>query len=419
MKKHIEIENIFAKEVLDSRGNPTVEVEAFTENGGYGRAIVPSGASTGTSEAIELRDQDKKRYNGKGVLNAVNNVNNIISSELIGMNVLEQNAIDGYMNYMDGTKNKSSLGANAILAVSMAVAKAASTSLKIPLYMYLGGIFGNTLPTPLMNILNGGKHSDNNINIQEFMIVPKNVELFSEKLRMCVEVYNALKLILKENGLSTGVGDEGGFAPNLKSDAEAIEYILKAIEIAGYADKFDLALDVAASEMYENGKYKFWKTGESFTSSELINFYEDLVNKFPIILIEDGLYEEDWEGWQSITNKLGKKIFLVGDDLFTTNTKRLQKGIDEKTANSILIKPNQIGTVTETMEAIKLAKEAGYIPIMSHRSGETEDTFIADFAVGMNLKYIKTGAPCRSERVAKYNRLLRIESEIKKIEQFS
>lgn len=415
MKKYIEIENIFAREVLDSRGNPTVEVEVFTKNGGYGRAIAPSGASTGSNEATELRDKDTKRFNGKGVLNAVSNVNNIISREIVGMNVLEQSVIDGYMNYMDGTKNKSSLGANAILAVSMAVAKAASTSLKVPLYMYLGGISGNVLPTPMMNVLNGGKHSDNNVNIQEFMIMPKNVELFSDKLRMCVEVYTALKAILKKDGLSTGVGDEGGFAPNLKSDVEAIEYIVKAIEFAGYENNFDLALDVAASEMYENGKYTFWKTGELFSADELINFYEELINKFPIVSIEDGLHEEDWSGWQSMTARLGKQIFLVGDDLFTTNSKRLQNGIEKNVANSILIKPNQIGTVTETIETINLAKDNGYVPIMSHRSGETEDTFIADFAVGLNLKYIKTGAPCRSERIAKYNRLLRIESEIQKV----
>ncbi len=413
MRKHIEIESVYAREVLDSRGNPTVEVEVMTTENGVGRAIVSSGASTGSNESIELRDKDKKRYNGKGVLNAVNNVNNIISREIIGLNVLEQEKIDAYMNYMDGTSNKSSLGANAILGVSMAVAKAASNSLKIPLYMYLGGISGTSIPTPMMNILNGGKHADNNINIQEFMIVPKGVELFSDKLRMCAEVYSNLKNILKKDGLATGVGDEGGFSPNLKNDIEAIEYIMKAIEESGYLENFDLALDVASSEMYENGKYSFWKTGEIYSDDELVDFYKELVKKYPIISIEDGLHEEDWNGWRKLTNELGEKVFLVGDDLFTTNVERLEKGITEKIANSILIKPNQIGTVFETIETIKLAQANGYLPIMSHRSGETEDTFIADFAVGLNLKYIKTGAPCRSERVAKYNELLRIEEEVK------
>lgn len=413
MRKHIEIESVYAREVLDSRGNPTVEVEVTTTENGVGRAIVPSGASTGSNEAIELRDKDKKRYNGKGVLNAVNNVNNIISREIVGLNVLEQEKIDAYMNYMDGTSNKSSLGANAILGVSMAVAKAAADSLKIPLYMYLGGISGTSIPTPMMNILNGGKHADNNINIQEFMIVPKGTELFSDKLRMCAEVYSNLKNILKKDGLATGVGDEGGFSPNLKNDIEAIEYIMKAIEESGYLENFNLALDVASSEMYENGKYSFWKTGEIYSDDELVDFYKELVKKYPIISIEDGLYEEDWNGWRKLTNELGEKVFLVGDDLFTTNVVRLEKGIKEKTANSILIKPNQIGTVSETIETIKLAKANGYLPIMSHRSGETEDTFIGDFAVGLNLKYIKTGAPCRSERVAKYNELLRIEEEVK------
>lgn len=413
MRKNIEIESVYAREVLDSRGNPTVEVEVMTTENGVGRAIVPSGASTGSNESIELRDKDKRRYNGKGVLNAVNNVNNIISREIVGLNVLEQEKIDAYMNYMDGTSNKSSLGANAILGVSMAVAKAASNSLKIPLYMYLGGISGTSIPTPMMNILNGGKHADNNINIQEFMIVPKGVELFSDKLRMCAEVYSNLKNILKKDGLATGVGDEGGFSPNLKNDIEAIEYIMKAIEESGYLENFDLALDVASSEMYENGKYSFWKTGEIYSDDELVDFYKELVKKYPIISIEDGLHEEDWSGWRKLTNELSEKVFLVGDDLFTTNVERLEKGITEKIANSILIKPNQIGTVSETIETIKLAQANGYLPIMSHRSGETEDTFIADFAVGLNLKYIKTGAPCRSERVAKYNELLRIEEEVK------
>lgn len=412
MKRYIEIENVFAREVLDSRGNPTIEVEVETDKHGCGRAIVPSGASTGSNEAVELRDNDKKRYEGKGVLEAVKNVNDLISREIIGMNVLEQGTIDNYMNYMDGTKNKSSLGANAILGVSMAVARAAADSLKIPLYMYLGGVSGSTIPYPMMNIINGGKHADNNLNIQEFMIVPKEVELFSERLRMCVEVYHKLKNILKKDGLSTGVGDEGGFSPNLKNDIEALEYIKSAIEDAGYTDKFDIALDVAATEMYKNGQYSFWKTDKIFSTDELIDFYREIVGKYPIISIEDGLAEDDWDGWRKLTNELGEKIYLVGDDLFTTNTERLMKGIKEETANSILIKPNQIGTVTETIETVKLAKANGYMPIMSHRSGESEDSFIADFAVALNMRYIKTGAPNRSERVAKYNQLLRIEENM-------
>lgn len=316
---------------------------------------------------------------------------------------------------MDGTKNKSSLGANSILGVSMAVSRAAADSLKIPLYMYLGGVSGNHLPIPMMNILNGGKHSDNNVNIQEFMIVPKGIELFSERLRMCVTVYKELKKILRRDGLSTGVGDEGGFAPNLKNDEEAILYIMRAIESAGYLENFNIALDVAASEMHKNEKYEFWKTGEVKDVDEMIGYYKELISKYPIISIEDGLSEEDWTGWRKLTNELGEKVYLVGDDLFTTNTERLMKGIKEKTANSILIKPNQIGTVTETIETIKMAKANGYMPIMSHRSGETEDTFIADFATGLNLKYIKTGAPCRSERVAKYNELLRIEENLRNV----
>ena len=412
MKRYIEIESVFAREVLDSRGNPTIEVEVETERHGCGKAIVPSGASTGSNEALELRDNDKKRYNGKGVLEAVNNVNNLIAKEIVGMNVLEQVKIDDYMNYMDGTKSKSSLGANSILGVSMAVARAAADSLKIPLYMYLGGVSGTTIPYPMMNILNGGKHADNNVNIQEFMIVPKEVESFAERLRMCTEVYRELKNILKSDGLSTGVGDEGGFAPNLKSDVEAIEYIMMAIEKAKYTDKFNIALDVAATEMYKDGKYSFWKTGETLTTDELIDFYRDIVSKYPILSIEDGLAEDDWEGWRKLTNELGEKVYLVGDDLFTTNTDRLIKGIEQEAANSILIKPNQIGTVTETIETVKMAKANGYMPIMSHRSGETEDSFIADFAVALNIRYIKAEAPSRSERITKYNQLLRIEEEV-------
>lgn len=415
MIRRIEIESVFAREVLDSRGNPTVEVEVMTGKNGFGRAIVPSGASTGSNEAVELRDNDKKRYDGKGVLEAVNNVNKVIGKEIIGMNVLEQMKIDNYLNYMDGTKNKSSLGANSILGISMAVSRAAADSLGIPLYMYLGGVSGSHIPIPMMNILNGGKHSDNNVNIQEFMIVPKGIDMFSERLRMCVTVYKELKKILRKDGLSTGVGDEGGFAPNLKSDEDAILYIMRAIENAGYLENFSIALDVAASEMYKNGKYEFWKTGEIKDTDEMIEYYRKLISKYPIISIEDGLSEEDWGGWRKLTNELGEKVYLVGDDLFTTNAERLMKGIKEKTANSILIKPNQIGTVTETIETVKLAKANGYMPIMSHRSGETEDTFIADFATGLNLKYIKTGAPCRSERVAKYNELLRIEENFRSV----
>lgn len=402
---------MYAREVLDSRGNPTVEVDVYTERG-MGRALVPSGASTGTNEALELRDQEPKRYNGKGVQKAVKNINNILSQKIIGMNVLDQIVIDNYMNCIDGTKNKSNIGANAILGVSMAVSKAAANSLEMPLYMYLGGVSGSTIPYPMMNILNGGKHSDNNINIQEFMIVPRNVETFSERLRMCAEVYSELKKILNKHNLNTGVGDEGGFAPNLKNDVESIEYIMQAIENANYLDNFSISLDVAASEMYKDGIYEFWKTGEKKTADEMITFYKDIANKYPILSIEDGLDEEDWDGWEQLTMELGDKIHLIGDDLFTTNTERLATGIKRKIANSILIKPNQIGTVTETIEAIKLAKANGYMPVISHRSGETEDTFIADCAVGLNLRYIKTGAPCRSERVAKYNELLRIEEEI-------
>ena len=409
MKKYVEIEYVHAREVLDSRGNPTVEVEVYTEDGDVGRAIVPSGASTGKYEAHELRDGDKTRYGGKGVLNAVNNVNSLIAQEIEGLNVLNQTEIDETMIDLDGTENKSKLGANAILGVSMAAAKAATCNLQIPLYQHLGGVSGRNIPAPMMNILNGGKHADNNVNIQEFMIVPTGIDYFSERLRMCSEVYWKLKSILKENGYVTSVGDEGGFAPNLKEDEEALKLITEAIKESGYKDNFAIALDVAASEMYEDGEYNFWKTKETKTTEEMIEYYEDLISKYPIISIEDGLSEEDWEGWKKLTKKLGKKIQLVGDDLFTTNVNRLIKGIDSGAANSILIKPNQIGTVTETIDAIRIAKAHGYSTIISHRSGETEDTFIADLAVSLNAKYIKSGAPTRSERVAKYNRLLRIE----------
>ena len=410
MKKYAYIDYVHAREVLDSRGKPTIEVEVYTEDGDIGRAIVPSGASTGAFEALELRDNDEKRFNGNGVLKAIKNVNDDIADEICGLNVFEQANIDEVMIELDGTEDKSSLGANAILGVSMAVSNAAANNLGIPLYMYLGGISGRNMPYPMMNILNGGKHADNNVNIQEFMIVPQNVDLFSDRLRMCAEVYSSLKSILKKEKLSTGVGDEGGFSPNLESDEEALKLITQAIDEAGYKDNFGIALDVAASEMFDGKEiYNFWKTGEDKTVDEMIKYYGDLINKYPIISIEDGFSEEDWEGWKKLTKEYDEKIMLVGDDLFTTNTKRIEKGIKEKVANSILIKPNQIGTVTETINAIKMAKANGYTPIMSHRSGETEDTFIADFAVALNLKYIKTGAPCRSERVAKYNQLLRIE----------
>lgn len=367
----------------------------------------------GKYEALEMRDGDNSRYYGNGVLRAVDNVNNVIAKSIIGNNIFEQTKIDEIMINLDGTENKSKLGANAILGVSMAVASVACKCLGIPLHTYLGGISGSNLPYPMMNILNGGKHADNNVNIQEFMIVPQNIDMFSERLRMCSEVYITLKDILKKNNLLTGVGDEGGFSPNLKNDEEALELIVEAIESAGYKENFGIALDVASSEMYsQDGKYVFWKINEEKTTEDLIEYYSNLISKYPIISIEDGLSEEDWEGWRKLTRKLDDKIMLVGDDLFTTNTIRLQKGIEQKVANSILIKPNQIGTITETIDTIKMAKTNGYTPIMSHRSGETEDTFIADFAVALNIKYIKTGAPCRSERVAKYNQLLRIEEEL-------
>ena len=410
MNKYVEIDYVHAREVLDSRGKPTIEVEVYTDEGDVGRAIVPSGASTGKFEALELRDKEENRYNGNGVLKAVKNVNEIIAENICGFNIFEQSNIDETMIELDGTEDKSKLGANAILGVSMAACDAAANNLGIPLHMYLGGVSGRNMPYPMMNILNGGRHADNNINIQEFMIVPQNVDLFSDRIRMCSEVYTSLKNILKKNNLSTGVGDEGGFSPNLENDEDALKLIMEAIEDAGYKENFGIALDVAASEMFDGKEmYNFWKTNDDKTVAEMIKYYSDLINKYPIISIEDGLAEEDWDGWKKLTKEFDDKILLVGDDLFTTNTKRLEKGIEEKVANSILIKPNQIGTVTETINAIKMAKANGYMPIMSHRSGETEDTFIADFSVALNMKYIKTGAPCRSERVAKYNQLIRIE----------
>ncbi|MGN1301971.1 MAG: phosphopyruvate hydratase [Clostridia bacterium] len=420
MKDYLGIESVRALEVLDSRGNPTVQVEVVTEGGFTGVAMVPSGASTGSFEAVELRDGDKDRYLGKGVLKAVENVNKKISKELEGMNVYEQAKIDKMMIELDGTDNKGKLGANATLGVSLAVAKAAAASLGMSLYNYIGGVNAKELPVPMMNIMNGGKHADSSLSVQEFMIMPVGAKTFSECMRMGVEVYHNLKKVLKSKGYSTGVGDEGGFAPNLGSEEEAVELILEAIRQAGYKPGEDvcLALDVAATEMYDEAKkigkdgYYFWKTDEFKTKDEMIDFIVGLAEKYPIISIEDGLAEEDWESWKKLTERIGDKIQLVGDDLFVTNIKRLQKGIDNKTANSILIKLNQIGTLTETLDAIELAKRNGYTAVVSHRSGETEDTTLADVAVATNAGQIKTGAPCRTDRVAKYNRLLNIEDEL-------
>ena len=420
MKDYLGIKNIEAIGVLDSRGNPTIQVEVVTEGGFSGVALVPSGASTGSFEAVELRDNDKSRFMGKGVQKAVENVNKKIAKKLIDMNVYDQRKIDEEMILLDDTLNKSNLGANAILGVSLAVAKAAANSLGMELYNYIGGINASQLPIPMMNILNGGKHSDNNINIQEFMIMPVGSITFAERLKRGVEVYHSLKKVLKSKGYSVAVGDEGGFAPNLESEEEAIEVILEAVKQAGYEPKKDIciALDIASTEMYEEAQkigktvYYFWKTDKFKTTEEMIEYIENLCNKYPIISVEDGLAEEDWEGWKTLTQKLGNKIQLVGDDLFVTNTKRLEKGIKENSANAILIKPNQIGTLTETLETIRLAKENGYKTIISHRSGETEDTTIADIAVAINAGQIKTGAPCRTDRVAKYNRLLNIENGI-------
>ena len=422
MEDCIKIENIKALEVLDSRGNPTVQVTTYLNDGSYGRCIVPSGASTGSFEAVELRDNDKERYNGKGVKTAVNNVNEIIKNELVGKSPYNQKMIDDLLIKLDGTDNKAKLGANAMLGVSVSVAKATAKSLQLPFYRYIGGISSNTMPIPMMNILNGGKHSDNTVNIQEFMIVPKSGKSFKDKMRTASEIYHELKNILKNRNLVTAVGDEGGFAPNLSNDEEALELLVEAIKNAGYTpgQEVGIALDIAATEMYEEaekiekeGSYLFWKTGEIKTSDEMLEYYTELVDKYPIISIEDGLAEEDWYGWEKLTSKLSDKILLVGDDLFVTNPKRLQKGIMKKIANSILIKPNQIGTLSETIEAINLAKRNNYTTIISHRSGETEDTTIADLAVALGCKYIKSGAPCRTERVCKYNRLLNIEAENK------
>ena len=406
--------DIFAREILDSRGNPTVEVEVILESGVVGRAAVPSGASTGAHEAVELRDGDKERYLGKGVLQAVKNVNEIIAEQLIGYSVFDQVEIDELMIEIDGTPNKAKLGANAILGVSMAVAKAAAEELGVPLYKYLGGFSARELPVPMMNILNGGEHADNNVDIQEFMVLPVGAPSFREALRMGAEVYHSLKGVLKARGLSTAIGDEGGFAPNLASNEEALQVIMEAIEKAGYKPGKDiyLGMDVASTEFYRDGKYKMTGEGKEFTSAELVAFYENLVAKYPIITIEDGMAEDDWEGWKLLTEKLGKKLQLVGDDLFVTNTERLAKGIDEGIANSILVKVNQIGTLTETFATMEMAKRAGYTCVVSHRSGETEDATIADIAVAVNAGQIKTGAPARTDRVAKYNQLLRIEDEL-------
>ena len=420
MKEYLEIQEIKALEILDSRGNPTVQVEVVTEGGFSGIAMVPSGASTGSFEAVEMRDNDKTRYLGKGVKKAVENINKKISEEIIGMNVYEQRKIDKELILLDDTPNKSNLGANATLGVSLATAKAAADSLRMSLYRYLGGIQGNILPIPMMNILNGGKHSDNNINIQEFMIIPTGELTFAERLKRGVEVYHTLKKVLKSKGHSVAVGDEGGFAPNLENEEEALQAIVEAIKQAGYepGKEISIALDVASTEMYEEAQkigkkgYYFWKTDKFKTSEEMISYIEELCEKYPIISVEDGLAEEDWESWKVLTQKLGKKIQLVGDDLFVTNYNRLSNGIKKGVANSILIKPNQIGTLTETLDTIELAKRNGYKTIISHRSGETEDTTIADIAVATNSGQIKTGAPCRTDRVAKYNRLLNIEDEL-------
>ena len=410
------IESVYAREVLDSRGNPTVEVEVVLESGAQGRAIVPSGASTGAFEAVELRDGDKSRYLGKGTQTAVDNVNNIIAEQLEGMESTDQPGIDALLIELDGTHNKGKLGANAILGVSMAVARASADELGLPLYQYIGGVNAKQLPVPMMNILNGGEHADNSVDVQEFMILPVGAPSFKEGLRMGAEVFHSLKKVLSERGLACGVGDEGGFAPNLGSNREALELIVEAISKAGYEPGKDvmLGLDVAATEMYdkETKLYDLKHEGKKLTAEEMGDLYEDWATNFPIITIEDGLDEEDWDGWKVLTDRLGKKIQLVGDDLFVTNTERLERGIEAGVANSILIKVNQIGTITETLDAIEMAKRAGYTAVISHRSGETEDTTIADLAVAVNAGQIKTGAPSRTDRVAKYNQLLRIEEMV-------
>ena len=411
------ISDIHARQILDSRGNPTVEVDVYTDNGFMGRAAVPSGASTGKHEAVELRDGDKKTYMGKGVLQAVKNVNEIIADQLIGIEVVKQSYIDEMLIKIDGTENKGKLGANAMLAVSMAVAKAAAEESNLPLYRYLGGVNASILPMPLMNILNGGVHADNKIDFQEFMIVPVGAPSFSEALRWGVEVFHNLKTVLKKKGYSTNVGDEGGFAPDIQSNEEAIETVLQAIEAAGYkaGEQIGIAMDAASSEMFDEAKktYKFYKSsGKTISVDEMVAYWADWVKKYPIVSIEDGMAEDDWDGWKKLTDAVGSKCQLVGDDLFVTNVKRLQQGIDKGIANSILIKVNQIGTVTETINAVQLAQTNGYTSIMSHRSGETEDTTIADLAVALNCGQIKTGSASRTDRLAKYNQLIRIEEEL-------
>jgi enolase len=414
------IEEIIAREIVDSRGNPTVEVDVYLDDGTMGRAAVPSGASTGTREAVELRDTDSARYGGKGVLRAVENVNDVIANEISGMRATDQATIDRIMIELDGTPNKGKLGANAILGVSLAVAKAAANWVSLPLYRYLGGPNARRLPIPMMNILNGGKHADNNVDLQEFMVMPVGASSFAEALRMGAEVYHALKKVLAKDGMSTAVGDEGGFAPNLPSNESAIQAIIRAIEQAGYAPGSDasIALDPAASEFYKDGKYNLAGEGKVLGSAQMVDYYAGLTEKYPIVSIEDGLAEDDWEGWGLLTKRLGKSVQLVGDDLFVTNTEYLRKGIEVGVANSILIKVNQIGTLTETLDAIEMAKRAGYTAVVSHRSGETEDSTIADIAVATNAGQIKTGAPARTDRVAKYNQLLRIEEELEDLAQF-
>lgn len=406
--------DVYAREVLDSRGNPTVEVEVSLESGGKGRAIVPSGASTGAYEAVELRDGDKSRYLGKGVIKAVDNVNSIIAPEIIGLDALDQVAIDRKMIQLDGTPNKAKLGANAILAVSMATARAAADALDVPLYTYLGGFNAKTLPVPMMNIINGGEHADNNIDVQEFMVLPVGAESFKEALRIGAEIFHNLKAVLHDKGLNTAVGDEGGFAPNLGSNEEAITTIISAIERAGYKPGVDvfLGMDVASTEFFKDGKYVLAGEGRSFTPAEFVDLLASWADKYPIISIEDGCSEDDWDGWKLLTEKLGSKVQLVGDDLFVTNTERLSDGIEKGVGNSILVKVNQIGTLTETFDAIEMAKRAGYTAVISHRSGESEDSTIADIAVATNAGQIKTGAPSRTDRVAKYNQLLRIEDQL-------
>ncbi|RME10907.1 MAG: phosphopyruvate hydratase [Ardenticatenia bacterium] len=411
MQQETMIEDVVARQILDSRGNPTVEVEVLLADGTIGRAAVPSGASTGAYEAVELRDNDPSRYKGKGVEQAVENVNQTIAPELIGWNALDQYEIDNMLIELDGTPNKSNLGANAILGVSLAVAHAAANSLGLPLYRYLGGVNGRVLPVPMMNILNGGKHAADSADFQEFMVMPVGAETFSEALRMGVEVYHSLKAVLKKHGYATNVGDEGGFAPSLKTNAEAFDLIMEAIEDAGYRPGEDvvLALDAAASELYQDGKYHLPKEGRSLTSEEMIDFLAEWVDRYPIISIEDGLSEDDWDGWVKLTERLGNRVQLVGDDLLVTNVTRLEEAIERRAANSILIKVNQIGTLSETIAAVQMAQRAGWTAVISHRSGETEDTTIADLAVALNAGQIKTGAPARTDRVAKYNQLLRIE----------